>query len=723
LADPNTRQGKRTPVTLKIKFKSETLEQFIERYAVDVSQGGIFIRTKEPLAVGTQMKFEFQLRDASPLIAGEGTVVWTRENDPSRPAIAPGMGVRFDRLNDGSQTVLEKILSEKGKQAPGGRINRDSTKPPMFTDTPTRVAPIPVQEALGARNKSDSFGGGGTGPGGDKTPLPKPMPFHSDADEFDQEAFEEATKVRALDELVAQTAGIDPKTASALMPPDELAARRGPGGRDGTEPASPGAFDRFATVPDRDSAPGLPSPPEPAPRAAASPSLPPLNAGSTKLGLEPARVATPSKPPPIATPVAARESGRVSAAPRMVQADLTKPVKRPSAAPVIIGMLLLVAGALAAVWYFVLRDNVANTAQTAKNPGSAAGSNLAGSNMVSTGSNMAGSNTEVGSNTVAMVGSNAGSNVGAGSDVQVVEPPKGPVVDTVIASAVKGAKIEIVGTGQTGTAPFTAKLEKDRAYKARVQAPGFLVLETPVKGGEKLPAVKLVAKPRVVTVSSEPVGAQIYVDNVATGKVTPFDVELSASQAARPKLHIQVRKTGWKTVDQTLDAAAWTEDEARMTAQVDAKLVAQAVIRPPAGGNHTGGNTGGNTTGTGSGSATTTNGGTGAGSATEPASGSGSSGTTGAGTTGTGTGTGTTGTGTTGTGTTGTGTTGTGTTGTGTTGTGTTGTGTGTTGTGAGSASTPKPPPPTGTGAGSAAPKTTTSGSASGPEPDWTKKP
>src|ERR1700753_3035638 len=118
LVDPNTRQGKRTPVTLKIKFKSETLEQFIERYAVDVSQGGIFIRTKDPLAVGTQMKFEFQLRDASPLIAGEGTVVWTRENDPSRPAIAPGMGVRFDRLAEGSQGVLEKILAEKIKQAP-----------------------------------------------------------------------------------------------------------------------------------------------------------------------------------------------------------------------------------------------------------------------------------------------------------------------------------------------------------------------------------------------------------------------------------------------------------------------------------------------------------------------------------------------------------------------------------------------------------------------------
>jgi uncharacterized protein (TIGR02266 family) len=124
LSDPNTPRGKLTPVTLKVKFKSETPEQFIERYAVDVSSGGIFLRTKEPLSVGTQMKFELQLRDASPLIAGEGTVVWTRENDPSRPAIAPGMGVRFDRLADGSQGILERILTEKMKQppAPGPRF-------------------------------------------------------------------------------------------------------------------------------------------------------------------------------------------------------------------------------------------------------------------------------------------------------------------------------------------------------------------------------------------------------------------------------------------------------------------------------------------------------------------------------------------------------------------------------------------------------------------------
>src|SRR5262245_10670139 len=176
LVDPNTRQGKRTPVTLKIKFKSETLEQFIERYAVDVSQGGIFIRTKEPLAGGTQMRFEFQLRDASPLIGGEGTEVQTRETDPSRPAIAPGLGVRFDRLAEGSQSVLERILAEKVKQAPQ-RSSNDTAKPPLFTDTPTRVAPAPIQDALlnsekPHRRPDEVYND-------QHTPLPKPMPFHS----------------------------------------------------------------------------------------------------------------------------------------------------------------------------------------------------------------------------------------------------------------------------------------------------------------------------------------------------------------------------------------------------------------------------------------------------------------------------------------------------------------------------------------------------------------
>jgi hypothetical protein len=186
--------------------------------------------------------FEFQLRDASPLIGGEGTVVWTRENDPSRPAIAPGMGVRFDRLAEGSQGVLERILAEKAKQAPRAAASR-VTKPPLFTDTPTRVAPAPIQDALlGDNDAAATRPASPTASHEQHTPLPKPMPFHSDAEDFDEQAFEEATKVRALDELVAQTAEGQARPPRCRRSPRRRARRHN--GRPAAEPAARPAVSR-----------------------------------------------------------------------------------------------------------------------------------------------------------------------------------------------------------------------------------------------------------------------------------------------------------------------------------------------------------------------------------------------------------------------------------------------------------------------------------------------
>jgi len=157
MSTPENQKGTKNPITLKIKFKSGSVEQFIERYSVDVSRGGIFIRTKEPLAVGTPLRFEFQLQDGTPLISGDGTVVWNRAADPSRPTVVPGMGVRFDKLTPDSQRVLERILSDKEKQGTtqmesrfdaGVRASMASAEPApseetpkggMFGDEPTRA--------------------------------------------------------------------------------------------------------------------------------------------------------------------------------------------------------------------------------------------------------------------------------------------------------------------------------------------------------------------------------------------------------------------------------------------------------------------------------------------------------------------------------------------------------------------------------------------------------
>jgi hypothetical protein len=377
--------------------------------------------------------------------------------------------------------------------------------------------------------------------------------------------------------------------------------------------------------------------------------------------------------------------------PHAVAHDSSRPVapERKSSAPVLILLLVLVAGGAGAVWWFVLRDNVVQEIAQHDPVGSA------GSAVVENpeGSGSAGS--------AVAIQDGSGS---AGS--AAVEAPKGPIVDTVIASSVaKGSTVEIVGTDQKGPAPFTAKLEKDKTFKAIVSAPGYMPQEIEIKGGQDKQTAKLVLKPRVITVTTEPAGADIYVDSVNTQKITPSEVQLTPSQAAKSKVRVSLRRPGYRPVDQSVDAKRFKDEESKMTASIKVKLT----VRPSntGGGNTSGGTTSGGTTagsgttGAGSGSATTpTGGGTGSGSATTPTGGgTGSATTPPTGGSGTGSATKPAGTGT--------------------------GTGSATTtpsgGGGAGSAA----KPPTGSGAaptgGSLSGTATPNASSGEPEPTWTK--
>ena len=58
----DTRKDRLAPVSLKVRFKCATLDEFVEQYAQDISRGGIFIKSKKPMAVGTLLT----LRGSSP---------------------------------------------------------------------------------------------------------------------------------------------------------------------------------------------------------------------------------------------------------------------------------------------------------------------------------------------------------------------------------------------------------------------------------------------------------------------------------------------------------------------------------------------------------------------------------------------------------------------------------------------------------------------------------
>ncbi|HSN84604.1 MAG TPA: TIGR02266 family protein [Polyangiales bacterium] len=111
----DARKDRRTLLSLKIRYKSATLEDFIERYSNDISQGGVFIKAKKPLAVGTLLKFEFLLNDQSPLIHGVGRVVWRRDEEEADADNPAGMGIKFIKMDSESRAVVQRIAEDRGR--------------------------------------------------------------------------------------------------------------------------------------------------------------------------------------------------------------------------------------------------------------------------------------------------------------------------------------------------------------------------------------------------------------------------------------------------------------------------------------------------------------------------------------------------------------------------------------------------------------------------------
>ena len=142
----DARKDKRTLLSLKIRYKSATLEDFIERYSSDISRGGVFIKAKKPLAVGTLLKFEFMLQDESTVIHGVGRVVWRREQADASPQDPTGMGIKFIKMDADSRAVVQRIADDRarpgvydqGKEGSGRLQVSDSEEPTGDDQTKVR---------------------------------------------------------------------------------------------------------------------------------------------------------------------------------------------------------------------------------------------------------------------------------------------------------------------------------------------------------------------------------------------------------------------------------------------------------------------------------------------------------------------------------------------------------------------------------------------------------
>ncbi len=585
MATSNTRTANRSPVTLKIKFKSETLNQFIERYSVDISHGGIFIRTKDPLPVGTALRFEFQLKDASPLITGDGTVVWTREFDPTRSGVAPGMGVRFDRLPSESQEILEQILAYKSAKlggdnaasevpafldvptkvaqvGPGGQPLGNSTP---FGEVPTRVTPAHVLKSLqqGDDPRRTLIGIGmsqvkSNGERDDsKTPLPRPLPFHADLDEFPDEAFEEATKVAELEALAKKSAEEQHDGYGASMDDDVTMQRnRRPtapapeavaaaaAASAAPEPLAPASKFQAVAAFDRAMRSGLPEDDEEEGGFAHSDRMNMnMNMGAAQSMPQPAQPEY-RPPPAMAVPPEDVERDGGSSLPWIIAAAIVLVVAS-------IGGFLLLNGN---------NEKAASDDDGKKD-----------------------------TPTVPLAASSAGGKQTAPAtptgDSPQAMPPVKPGLETVVTSVPEGAMAELVGENQSGTTPMIFRgLEKGKKYTVKLSNAGFADQEMTFEaGGDPPKAIELVAKPVVLKVTSTPPGAAVFLDGVRQKGATPSSIKLEGKLKGKKQLKLSVRRSGYNNNDQQLALDNLVDGGEAMTQEVAVTLVRRAPVRPAGG--------------------------------------------------------------------------------------------------------------------------------------------
>jgi len=78
-------------------------DKFFSDYAHNIGEGGMFIGTRRPLAVGTDATLAFTIPESDMPIKVKGEVIWTGEK---------GMGLKFKEVDELTKGDIKFVLAE-----------------------------------------------------------------------------------------------------------------------------------------------------------------------------------------------------------------------------------------------------------------------------------------------------------------------------------------------------------------------------------------------------------------------------------------------------------------------------------------------------------------------------------------------------------------------------------------------------------------------------------
>jgi len=99
------RRQPRLPISLAVAYR--TAGAFLVSYSINLSKGGIFIETSQPLEPGEHVTVRFDVPGAGELEVA-GVVAWVRQD--SADGLPDGMGVQFEELDQRYGAVIDEMV-------------------------------------------------------------------------------------------------------------------------------------------------------------------------------------------------------------------------------------------------------------------------------------------------------------------------------------------------------------------------------------------------------------------------------------------------------------------------------------------------------------------------------------------------------------------------------------------------------------------------------------
>lgn len=101
------RRYERAELVVRVDYK--TVDELFSEFARNINEGGLFVETDNPPAIGASVALQFQIPGSDEPIQVMGRVVRVCDGDHKE---GPGMGIEFENLDNQSRDMINELVRQ-----------------------------------------------------------------------------------------------------------------------------------------------------------------------------------------------------------------------------------------------------------------------------------------------------------------------------------------------------------------------------------------------------------------------------------------------------------------------------------------------------------------------------------------------------------------------------------------------------------------------------------